>query len=203
MLVIRKLSACEAGDLRDHLRRLSAADRRLRFGHGVKAAGVERYVDARDWARTWTVGAFDGPHLRGVVELHRCGPWWAMTAELSVSVEGRYQNQGLGTRLVAQALLVARNRGFRTVYLLCLPENRPIQRIVRKFAGEITAVEGDIEARIHPMRATPLSVMAEAFGDGCSLLQGLWSQEPEVANDRPAQHRAEPTKASPRLRPAA
>lgn len=175
MFVIRKLAGGEAGRMKRHLRRLSDEDRRLRFGFGLNPTGLDRYVDAMDWSKTWAIGSFDAAQLHGVAELHRCGPWWAATAELSVSVEGRYQNQGLGTRLVAEALLVARNRGVRSVNLLCLPENRPIRRIISKFAGELVAVDGDVEARICPAQATPLSVMAEVLNDSRSIVQSLWA----------------------------
>ncbi len=186
MFAVRKLSACDAGELRDHLRRLSADDVRLRFGHGVNSAGRDRYVDAIDWSQTWAVGVFDRDRLHGVVELRRIGSCWSRDAELSVSVEAPYQQRGLGTRLVAGALLVARNRGLRTVFLLCLPENKPIRKIVRKFSGELTAVEGNIEARIHPMQPTPLSVMAEAFSDGCVPLLSLLGQGAGLAENHPS-----------------
>lgn len=180
MFAVRKLSACDADQLKGHLRRLSADDVRLRFGHAVKDAGLDSYAEAIDWSQTWAVGVFDKDRLHGVVELRRIGSWWSRNAELSVSVEGPYQKQGLGTRLVAEALLVARNRGLRTVFLLCLPENQPIRKIVRKFSGELTAVEGDIEARIRTMQPTPLSVMTEVFGDGCALLLSLLGQSTDV-----------------------
>jgi len=174
MLVIRKLSVRESERLKHHLGRLSQEDRRLRFGHFVNELGLAHYVDAIDWAESWAVGAFEGAQLRGIVEVRRgTGAPSATTAELSVSVEESHQNQGLGSRLVAEALLVARNRNIRSVFLLCLPENRPIQKIARKFAGRLTSVDGDLEARIRPPLATPLSIMAEIFNDSRAIAQAL------------------------------
>ena len=174
MLVIRKLTARESGRLTEHLGRLSDEDRRLRYGHFVNDSGLARYVDAIDWTQSWVVGAFEGAELRGVVEVQRGGGSpYPFTAELSVSVEKSHQNQGLGTRLVAEALLVASNRNIRTIFLLCLPENRPIQKIARKFAGSLKAVDGDVEARIQPPLLTPLSVMAEFFSDSRAIVQSL------------------------------
>ena len=119
MLVIRKLTARESGRLTEHLGRLSDEDRRLRYGHFVNDSGLARYVDAIDWTQSWVVGAFEGAELRGVVEVQRGGGSpYPFTAELSVSVEKSHQNQGLGTRLVAEALLVASNRNIRTIFLL-------------------------------------------------------------------------------------
>lgn len=185
MLVVRKLMARESKNLERHLLRLSAEDRGLRFGYATSAPAIAAYVKAMDRGKTWAIGAFSGARLCGIVELTRCEPWWSMTAELSVSVEKRYQNRGLGTRLVAEALLIARNRGFRTVYLLCLPENRPIQRIARKFAGHLTAVEGELEARIRPAQPTPLSVMMELFNDNRAILQCVLEPSKRRRSARP------------------
>lgn len=213
MLVVRKLMARESKSLERHLLRLSAEDRRLRFGYATSAPAIAAYVKAMDWGKTWAIGAFSGARLCGIVELTRCDPWWAMGAELSVSVEKRYQNRGLGTRLVAETLLIARNRGFRTVYLLCLPENRPIQRIARKFDGQLTAVEGELEARIRPPQPTPLSVMVELFNDNRAILQCVLEppkrqrsgrQEPaKRTNPKRGSGRRPATAASARPRPAA
>ncbi len=176
MTLVRKLSAIEADKLTHHLCRLSLEERRLRFGHGVSDQGLTDFVEAIDWSETWAIGAVEGQDLHGVVELRRAGAWWTGAAELSVSVEGPYQNEGLGTRLVAEALLVARNRGIRTVFLLCLPENRPIQRIAKKFSGRLTMVDGDLEARIQPAQPTPLTVMMELFNDTQGIVQSALEQ---------------------------
>lgn len=176
MTLVRKLAAGEADKLIQHLCRLTLEERRLRFGHAVSSQGLADFVGAIDWSETWAIGALDGPDLRGVVELRRAGSWSSHTAELSVSVEGPYQNQGLGTRLVAEALLIARNRGIRAVFLLCLPENLPIQRVARKFSGQLKMVDGDIEARILPPQPTPLTVMIELFNDTQAIIQSVLGQ---------------------------
>ena len=177
MLVIRKLAAPEAAALKAHLLRLDPEDRRLRFGHAVTPEVILATCDAIVWDRTWLVGAFEGEVLRGVAELRDLGTAQASadarSGELSVTVERAFQNRGIGTRLLEEALLIARNRGFKNLYLLCLPGNPKMQHLARKFSDRIRFEDGDVEVHIRSPQSDALSVFAEWFSDGVSLWQTL------------------------------
>src|SRR5262245_61187053 len=127
MAQIRKLLPTEGPLLAEHLIRLSAEDRRLRFGGMLlRDDSVRRYVDSIDWAHSWHVGYFVDGVLRAVVQLSvprpdGIGPLpWRRpdAAEFAVSVEKPWQRQGVATRLMAQAVVVARNRNVRDLYML-------------------------------------------------------------------------------------
>jgi GNAT superfamily N-acetyltransferase len=178
MLTYRKLMPPETGRLKAHLLRLDEEDRRLRFGHFVSPQVILAYVDAIDWQRTWIIGAFEDGVLRGVAELRDTGAPGHTTpdlkkggrcGELSVSVEPGFRRQGVGTRLLQETLLIARNRAFDTLYLLCLPENRQMQRLAARFAGQLSFQDGDVEVRLKSPQPDPLSFFAELLGDALSF----------------------------------
>jgi GNAT superfamily N-acetyltransferase len=178
MLVIRKLLAHELGELRAHLLRMDDDDRRLRFGHVVSPKLILDYVAAlrlsQVWPRTWIVGAFEDGVLRGVAEL-RAGRPGSLAAELSLTVERAWQNQGLGTRLLERALRIARNRSFRSLFLLCLPENAKMQHIARKFGDRVSFDEDDVEVRIATEGADAQSIFAELLDDTESAMsEACW-----------------------------
>lgn len=169
MLVFRKVLAHERGALKEHLLRLDEEDRRLRFGHFVTPQVILAYVDAIDWAQTWIVGTFEGEVLCGVAELRDNGAAERKTGEISVTVEPAHQNHGVGTRLLEETLLIARNRGFQDLYLICLPENARMQHVARKFAEQVRFEDGDVEIHITSPQPDPLSYFAEMFGDAVAM----------------------------------
>jgi RimJ/RimL family protein N-acetyltransferase len=170
MILFRKLLAHDAAHLKGHLLRLDAADRRLRFGHAVSPEVVAAYTAEIAWPQTWIVGAFDDGQLRGVAEL-RAASSSPKRAEVSVTVEGGYQDRGVGTELVERVLTIARNRGFETLHLQCLPENLKMRHVARKFSDHMSIREGDVEVRITNPGPDALSFASELLGDA----ETLWS----------------------------
>ena len=111
------------------------------------------------------VGAFVDGELRGVGELVRVRMVPRLMAEVAFSVEGPWQNAGVGTELLRRVLTVARNRCIDRVYMLCLAENRKMQKIARKFEAVLSFEEGEVEARILPAWPSYFSLMEEAVED--------------------------------------
>src|SRR5262249_27760021 len=148
MRVFRKLLAAEWSRLRDHLLRLSPADRHCRFAGHVGDDGVERYCRTIPWLSTVAVGCFEDGGLRGVGECRWLGPASPRAVEVAVTVESACQDRGIGSELVARILTIARNRGVVSVFMLCLTDNRAMQAIVRKHAGDLRYESGDVAATI-------------------------------------------------------
>jgi GNAT superfamily N-acetyltransferase len=161
----RKLTAADSGLLAGHLKRLEPHDRHLRFWGGVTDVAIDEYCGRLDWSAAVVVGAFIEGELRGVGELVRVRMVPRIMAEVAFSVEGPWQNAGVGTALLRRVLTVARNRCIDRVYMLCLAENRKMQKIASKFEAELSFDEGEVEARILPAWPSYFSLMEEAVED--------------------------------------
>jgi GNAT superfamily N-acetyltransferase len=180
MAQTRKLLPTEGPLLAEHLMRLSADDRRLRFGGMfLRDDAVRRYVDSIDWTHSWHVGYFDeapqggvpegGVALRAVVQIsvprnggYAGSPWLRPgAAEFAVSVEKPWQRQGVATHLLGQAVVVARNRHVRDLYMLCLPENEPMRRLARKVGIRLVFRDGEVTGHVDLPAPDQLTVFAE------------------------------------------
>ena len=182
----RKLTVADADLLAAHLKRLESDDRQLRFWGGITDAAIDEYCQKLDWTAAVVVGAFVDGELRGVGELVRVRMVPRLMAEVAFSVEAAWQNAGVGTELLRRVLTVARNRCIDRVYMLCLAENRKMQKIARKFEAVLSFDEGEVEARILPAWPSYFSLMEEAVDDTKALLPlvfdpvSLWPTVPQA-----------------------
>ncbi len=163
--IIRKLWAGESEVFRDHLLRLDAESRRLRFGSAVSVEFIDRYASRAFRGGTVVHGYFVDGVLRAAAELYPLGDVLPDEGEAAFSVERDYQNHGLGTVLLERVILSARNRGIRTLCLSCLAQNRRMQQIVRKFNAEMTFDTGDVVAELTAPFPTAMSLAREAAAD--------------------------------------
>jgi hypothetical protein len=92
--VIRRLWAFERDKVRNHLLRLDADDRLLRFGGYASAARIVGHCEQIDWSRALILGYAIGDEVRAIGELEPIGPGWPRAAELAVSVERPFQSRG-------------------------------------------------------------------------------------------------------------
>ena len=169
-MIVRKLYPWEWDELRAHLLRLDPEVRRLRFCRRVDDEDVEAYCDRIDRRRTTVLGCFIEGRLRGVAELIEIPQELPKSAEIALSVERPFQRQGIGTRLLGQVLLVARNRMIRTVHLISLSENEPLQHLARKFGATTQTYLSSTEGRIGLAWPSYLSLLEELAADGHALI---------------------------------
>lgn len=180
MSVIRKVLPDESGQIYDHLLRLETGDMRLRFGGALlKPIAIARYVESIDWARSVTIGSFENERLRGVAQLalpNPARPWLPQAvdaAELALSVERDLQNMGIGTQLLTRALLSARNRQAKRVFMFCLPENSRMRRVAVKCGLRIEFANGEIWASTELAPPDQFTVMAEVWNDQLALVDTM------------------------------
>ena len=159
-----------------HLLRLSAPDRRLRFGERVKDAYIEDYCSRVNWLTDTLYGAFADGELRAVAIMSVIEWQLPISAAAAVSVEGGYQNSGVGTRLVERLLTAAQNRLIHRLFMLCLTENDRMNHVAEKLGGRIDFFRGTSEAKFRPGPPTPLSITREIAWEGNALAQTAVSQ---------------------------
>lgn len=167
---IRRLWRADGPALRDHLLRLDLETRRDRFASALSDGAVADYARRAITAPGFVFGAFVGGELRGVAELRPLGEGaGARTAEGAFSVERPYRRQGLGTALFDRLALAARNRGIRRLQVRCLPHNRAMQALARKFGGELSLDGCETEGLITLDLPTAFSLWRETFDESVDL----------------------------------
>lgn len=173
-VVYYKLTKADVPAIRAHLLRLDPETRHMRFCASAGDAFIEKHVDELDWSSMIMFGAFVDGELRGVAEIVRVRLMPQTTAEIALSVEPAFQNAGIGTELLRRLLTAARNRYIQRVYMLCLSENRKMQRIARKFDANLLRDAGEVEGRIWPNWPSYGSLMEEIISDGWSFLHAVF-----------------------------
>jgi GNAT superfamily N-acetyltransferase len=178
MALLRVLLPTEAGQLTEHLLRLTPEERASRFMHIASDEVVRAHVATFKWRSGVVIGFFEAGVLRGAAEIQGI-PFGA--CEVAVTVEHVWQQQGIGTELVRQALLVARNRMFHSVQVICLGTNQAFQHIARKFTDHLNREDGEASSEIRLAPPTWLSLVQEAANNGLGWMSGLMPVERPAA----------------------
>jgi RimJ/RimL family protein N-acetyltransferase len=139
---------------RHHLLALDSHARRMRFHAHTTDESIDRHIASLDPHRTLLVGVFLQGELRGAAEISFASREDRRSAELAVSVEKSSQRRGLGRGLTERAMRIARNRGATSIWMYCLPENEPMQRIARGMKGQLRLEHATIDAKVQLEPAT-------------------------------------------------
>ena len=166
---IRRLWRSDLDAYRTHLLRLDPQTRRDRFSGAVSDSFLSLYAE-RAFSEDRIVLAYVvGEEVRGVAELCPFAPPFADEGEAAFSVESPYRLRGVGTELFKRLLLLARNRGIRTLHVRCLPHNRAMQALARKHRAQLVFEADEIQGQVDPGPATPLSVWQELAEVGLTM----------------------------------
>lgn len=170
---IRKLWPSETVKFRDHLLRLDAPSRRMRFAHGVSDAFIEDYAQRMCDLGSLVFGHVEGEKIHAAAELRKMGDTWGQEAEAAFSVEKSHQDIGIGSELMGRVIRSARNRGVQRIYMSCLPENSKMQAIARKYEAELKFEYGEVVGEIVPIDANYFSILAEAVDDRVGYMMAV------------------------------
>jgi RimJ/RimL family protein N-acetyltransferase len=188
MNITRLLTPAELGLYRDHLLRLSAEDRRLRFNISLDDEAIVAYVAQINLWDTRIIARFD--HRLAVIAAVQITVIEGRLAELAFTVDEAERGRGLATTLMRRALLWARNRTIRHVCMQFLTENQAVRRVARRVGMTIVTEAGNAEADIALPPPTALSLAwefaAEHVGLWDYLLKtGLASMTPGAPRPQP------------------
>jgi len=171
--IFRKLWPGESDLLRGHLTRLDPEERIFRFGHALSDERIADYCTSTDWLGTVVLSAWIAGTMRGAGELKALDGSWPPAAEVAFSVEGPFDSHGIGSELFRRLLVIARNRGIRRIYVLCLAGNDRMRRIVSKAAPALRFLGDQVEGEIALAPPTPLSLGDEFYNDCWAVLRLL------------------------------
>ena len=119
------------------------------------------------------IGAFEDGRLIAVAELWFSAAPPPRSCEVAIAVDAAWRGRGIGGVLLGRAVLAARNRWADRLRLYCLPENRRMQSLARRFTQELHVLEGSAEAEIRlPYPSWP-SLWAEAMTDAAGFVASL------------------------------
>ena len=169
MNYIRNLGPFEIWRLKQHLLRLSPEERRQRFFGSVSDEAVATHCAGIYGVRVIVIGFFADGVLRGAAEL-RLEMDIAGRAELAITVETAWQDSGVGTALVERAVTAAGNRGARSLFMVCLLDNRQMQHIAGKLTDRLIIVEDQVEADLVTPFPTYISLWLEAATEGVGVM---------------------------------
>jgi RimJ/RimL family protein N-acetyltransferase len=160
---IRRLWPAERDLFMAHLLRLDAETRRERFGTAVNDDFLVNYAETTFGVGGLVYAYVEAGAVRGAAELRGLEDIVAQTGEAAFSVEREWRRQGIGEQLFSRLITAGRNRGIRTLYMTCLPENAAMRRLARKFEADLVGGYADVEGSISTGGPTPFTILDEAF----------------------------------------
>lgn len=178
---VRRLWLAERDLFREHLLRLDPLTRQQRFGTAANDAFLENYATTTFGVGGLVYAYIEDGVVRGAAELRGLDDIVAQTGEAAFSVETDWRRSGIGGELFGRLITAARNRGIRTLYMTCLPQNAAMRRLAQKYAADLVGGYADVEGVIATGGPTPFTILDEALDNAqgfatlaLSLQKAFW-----------------------------
>ncbi len=158
--VVRRLGHEDEGELSRVLLGLEPTDRCSRFGAASSDDFLASHAKRAIAGASWTVGAFVGERLRGVVEVYGGGQHGY--AEAAFVVEREWRRRGLGWVLLQSAICLVADSETRTLRMMFSRHNWPMRKLAGKAGGRLDIVLGEItvDVAVGTFRAGPAALVA-------------------------------------------
>lgn len=166
---IRSLGPRHRDRILAHLLALEEHARYLRFGYPATDTQLSGYVDRIDFDRDEVFGIFNR-RLDLIAMAHLAHPEASNVpdrpsmSEFGVSVLARARRRGFGRRLFEHAMLHARNRGVRAMFIHALSENAPMLKIARDEGATVHREGSESEAWLELPKGSFASQLDEMLG---------------------------------------
>jgi RimJ/RimL family protein N-acetyltransferase len=183
--VVQKLSSMQRPEMLRHLQTLSAEDRRLRFGSYMLDAALENYVSHIDFAHDKVFGIF-GHDMALLGMAHLALDRNHHYAELGLSVVPAHRGNGYGLLLLNRGKLSAVTRGYTTLFMHCLSENKIMIHLARKAGLKLVAEQGEVDAHLELESTSHAAVVREALEDQIALADLMFKQQFKWLFKRPS-----------------
>jgi RimJ/RimL family protein N-acetyltransferase len=121
---IKELSSADSDAMVKHLLRLDPEARRYRFCAVTKDEYIRQYVKTLDWGRQIVLGYINEGVVRGMAEIGWRQWTFPRTGDLGISLESPWRRRGIGSELLGQVCVLARERFVNEISADCLSENR-------------------------------------------------------------------------------
>lgn len=133
--IIKRLNNSHREKVSQHFKRLDAESLRSRFCSFMNDSAIDTYVNKINFNKNGIFGIFnDDLDIIGVGE---CVIGNDHKAEVAFCVEVKYQNQGLGGKLLERIVRFAKAREKTHLEMLCLKSNQKSQYLAKKFGLKV------------------------------------------------------------------
>jgi len=182
--VVQKLSPLQRPAMLQHLKTLSPEDLRLRFGAFMTVTAIEQYVQHIDFSHDIVFGIF-GRDMELIGMAHLALDRDHHYAELGLSVEPAHRGHGYGLALLSRGKLGAITRGYTTLFMHCLAENKIMVHLARKAGLKLVTEQGEVDAHLQLEMTSHAAVAREAIEDQIALADLFFKQQFQWLFKRP------------------
>lgn len=146
MITTRFLLSTEYPKYADWIKSQAQSDKHLYFGYAINDDGIDHLVEhiVKQADDHYFLVAEDPAGWIGTLHIAIVGA----EVEFGLMVKPECRGRGIASRMMDEALLWARNRGYQELFMHCLTHNKPIQHLCHKHGLETTSMYGESETKV-------------------------------------------------------
>lgn len=147
MIITRFLAESEYSQYAAWVKKLNSETRATYFGTTFTDEQIDNLVNGiveKSSQHYFLVAEFKGTWI-GTVHIAETVPG---EVELGFIVDEEHRGRGIADRLMKEAVIWSRNRGYDTLYMHCLSWNTPIKRLCAKHGMALTTEYGETETKL-------------------------------------------------------